>query len=191
MTGTGKTKQPPWPRAEASEEDIIAPVPGDSIILEGFSMTKCRITCRTLLVLSAFLLPLGIADDDLANTTSVYASVIRAEMSAAQLAPRQRVCLSLEHEASPTKSLEHSLTAKGIRIIHGGGSKCFRRFGYVVSIERVTFRSEHQAEVLVETSDLTMSEVDFGLRLRHGTYSLDNTSGEWKILGYKEAPHGR
>ena len=96
----------------------------------------------------------------------------------------------MQHEASPTKSLEHSLTAKGIRIIRGG-SKCFRRVGYVVSVERVTFRSEHQAEVLVKTSDLTMSEVDFGLRLRHGTYSLDNTSGEWKVLGYEEAPHGK
>lgn len=150
-------------------------------------MAISQVVSCVLLTLSVTGVPLAVARDNSADRTNIYASVISAEMRAANLAPKQRICLSLEGQAAPTKALQQSLKARGIRILRGG-SNCFRKLEYVVSIQRVTFFSGQKAEVLVKTADSTMSEVDFGVILRHGTYLLDDASGEWKVVEYRKRP---
>lgn len=139
----------------------------------------------TLLVCSGALVPPLVAEDNLADKSDVYVPVILAEVKVAQIGPNQQVCLALEHDAIPTKALQQALRARGVRIVRGG-PKCSRRFLYTISIEQVTLLTERNADVSVQTLDLTLSEVDFGLILRHGTYSLEFASGEWKIVGYKK-----
>lgn len=121
----------------------------------------------------------------------IYAVALRSEVTANQWTDSDKICFSVDGK-DPSKKLVEELRNHKLNVCSLGEWPKKTACGYSVWLELVTFDSDDDARIRIQSSDLrdvNTGSAHFATELRQGEYSVKRIGGHWSVAAFAPKDH--
>ena len=116
----------------------------------------------------------------------IYAEALQSEVTANQWTDKDVICFSIDGK-DPSKKLVEVLRNHKLNVCSLGEWPKKTACSYSVWLELVTFDSDDDARIRIQSSDLrdiNTGSAHFATELRQGEYSLKKVDGRWTVAAF-------
>jgi hypothetical protein len=116
----------------------------------------------------------------------IYAAALQSEVTANQWTDKDVICFSVDGK-DPSKKLVEVLRSHKLNVCSLGEWPKKTACGYSVWLELVTFDSDDDARIRIQSSDLrdvNTGSAHFATELRQGEYSVKRIAGHWSVAAF-------
>lgn len=116
----------------------------------------------------------------------IYAEALQSEVAANHWTDNDVICFSVDGK-DPGKKLVEVLRNHKLNVCSLGEWPKKTACSYSVWLELVTFDSDDDARIRIQSSDLrdiNTGSAHFATELRQGEYSVKRTGGRWTVAGF-------